>query len=275
MNAGFALYCNMLCCALYVLCGTKRNHTVRFLIPPCSIQFHRSTLAFGSFSSHSNFHSSRICVLVIGTATTSTTEQPDVAVKYRGQSLAEQQSIDIAWKLLMTPSYKKLRTCIFSTDAEKFRFRDHVVNNILATDIFDPRMSTLRKTRWSKAFHEDARSLESCSLDGAEDMNRKATVVIEHIIQASDVAHTMQRKLKPADRIGVDGPLWFLMLMVLMLCWCSAILNTVACQRRSALPHLLVQEKPQTTPRSLACYTYCLHTFPLLLLVVFIDHLTD
>ena len=50
-------------------------------------------------------------------------------------------------------------------------------------------MKTLRNARWEKAFQKknlvDATAIQ-------EDVNRKATIVIEHLIQASDVAHTMQ-----------------------------------------------------------------------------------
>jgi 3'5'-cyclic nucleotide phosphodiesterase len=48
-------------------------------------------------------------------------------------------------------------------------------------------LGTLRKNRWNKAFYETAPGDNS-----PEAKNRKATIVIEHLIQASDVAHTMQ-----------------------------------------------------------------------------------
>jgi class 3 adenylate cyclase len=114
-------------------------------------------------------------------------ESPEVAVKYKNQSLAEQQSVDIAWDLLMEDDYKKLRECIFATKADIDLFRKLVVNSVLATDIFDKELGQLRKSRWEKAFAVDY------STDQSElDVSRKATIVIEHVIQASDVAHTMQ-----------------------------------------------------------------------------------
>jgi hypothetical protein len=57
----------------------------------------------------------------------------------------------------------------------------------LATDILDKELQTLRKSRWDKAFNS-----QISSSNKQEDINQKATVVIEHWIQASDVAHTMQ-----------------------------------------------------------------------------------
>ena len=60
------------------------------------------------------------------------------------------------------------------------------MNLVIATDIFDKELGELRKNRWAKAF-----STEEDEID-PDDENRKATIVIEHIMQASDVAHTMQ-----------------------------------------------------------------------------------
>jgi hypothetical protein len=90
----------------------------------------------------------------------------------------------------------------------------------------DKDLGALRKARWEKAFNnqgaeqqqhrppkqEDEQSVHSSSnssmgsinkrslskADAAlakDALNRKATIVIEHLIQASDVAHTMQVSL--------------------------------------------------------------------------------
>lgn len=114
-------------------------------------------------------------------------EGAPVATLYRGLSVAEQNSVTVAWSLLVEPQYDKLRQAIFPTAGERKRFRQLVVTMVLATDIIDSELQQLRKNRWQKAFHEIPESVNS-----EEDRNRKATIVIEHIIQASDVAHTMQ-----------------------------------------------------------------------------------
>ncbi len=161
-------------------------------------------------------------------------ENPVLGEKYKFQSVAEQNSVDLSWDLLMQPKFCDLQKCIFSTQEEFVRFRQLVVNTVLATDIFDPELKALRNMRWDRAFHADDfnRDFESSSLgdhstacetevdvvdrDVSESgdttisskksdssstktryqqllsTNRKATIVIEHLIQASDVAHTMQ-----------------------------------------------------------------------------------
>lgn len=62
----------------------------------------------------------------------------------------------------------------------------------MATDIVDQELKNLRNARWDKAFAEKTLQSES---EIRDDVNRKATIVIEHLLQASDVAHTMQVRI--------------------------------------------------------------------------------
>ena len=116
-------------------------------------------------------------------------EKVPIAEKYKAKSVAEQNSVDLAWNLLMDEEeYGALQKCLFPTTAEFKRFRQVVVNVVMATDIFDKELSQLRKNRWEKAFAErDPKAPRD-----PDEENRKATIVIEHIMQAGDVAHTMQ-----------------------------------------------------------------------------------
>ena len=105
---------------------------------------------------------------------------------YMNKSVAEQNSVAIAWTTLMEPRFNDLRHCLYTDIGELNRFRQLVVNTVFATDIFDNELQALRKNRWEKAFK--SKTVE----DGKDGANRKATIVIAHLIQASDVAHTMQ-----------------------------------------------------------------------------------
>ncbi|KAG7341693.1 PAS domain containing protein [Nitzschia inconspicua] len=113
-------------------------------------------------------------------------EEKEMATMYHNKSIAEQNSLDIAWDLLMEPQYSELWSYLFCTEADILRFRQVIVNVVLATDIFDKELNDLRKARWNKAF--------SGELEGGTKYfnDLRATIVIEHIIQASDVSHTMQ-----------------------------------------------------------------------------------
>jgi hypothetical protein len=115
-------------------------------------------------------------------------EGADIATTYRNQSVAEQNSVDLAWGLLMEPAYVDLRQCIYTSQSELDRFRQLVVNTVMATDIMDKDLGALRRRRWDKVFNS---SQQDVKVD-PDSPNRKATIVIEHLIQASDVAHTMQ-----------------------------------------------------------------------------------
>ena len=121
-------------------------------------------------------------------------EDPHLATAFRNQSIAEQNSVEIGWNLLQQEGFAEIRACLYTNVEERDRLRQVLVNCVLATDIFDKQLSALRKARWNKAFFESP--LEEGPIMSLqqkdEDRNRKATIVIEHLIQASDVAHTMQ-----------------------------------------------------------------------------------
>jgi class 3 adenylate cyclase len=114
-------------------------------------------------------------------------ERTPLAAVYKEKSVAEQNSVDLAWDLLMEGRYEMLRGVIYVNKVEFDRFRQLLVNTVLATDIMDKDLGARRKARWEKAFSDMA--LNESPMDT---VNRKATIVIEHLIQASDVAHTMQ-----------------------------------------------------------------------------------
>ncbi len=115
-------------------------------------------------------------------------EEPELAEKYHNRSVAEQNSIELAWDLFMHPKFANLQRAIFSTEDDVRRFRQLIVNLVMATDIFDATQKATRNMRWEKVFHSDLKE----KVDDAEYRNLKATIVIEHIIQAADVSHTMQ-----------------------------------------------------------------------------------
>ena len=52
------------------------------------------------------------------------------------------------------PVYEDLRAAIYENEAELQHFRQLVVNIVLATDIFDKHMKSIRDNRWDKAFQQ-------------------------------------------------------------------------------------------------------------------------
>ena len=83
-----------------------------------------------------------------------------------------------AWDVLMEDRYSELRDTIYATKEEKKRFRQLIVNAVMATDITDQELKKQRNLRWEKAFQD------SSSLETPEDENdssardRKATIVV-------------------------------------------------------------------------------------------------
>lgn len=117
-----------------------------------------------------------------------------LVVKYRSRSVAEQASVDLAWNLFLTKSYQNLRETICASPAELSRFRQLVVNIVMATDIMDTDQQMNREQRWEKAFEQCLDDNDNHISDPSPqiEMNRKATIVIENMIQVSDIVHTMQ-----------------------------------------------------------------------------------
>jgi len=116
-------------------------------------------------------------------------EEDGVAIKYNGRSVAEQNSVDIAWALFLEPRFSELRGVVCPTNKELSRLRQLIVNTVLATDIMDKDLKQSRNQRWEKAFSSEMKDNIETNQDK---INRKATIVLEHLIQASDVCHTMQ-----------------------------------------------------------------------------------
>eukprot|EP00934_Nitzschia_sp_Nitz4_P001943 Nitzschia sp. Nitz4//scaffold517_size4071//2291//3964//NITZ4_009255-RA/size4071-processed-gene-0.3-mRNA-1//-1//CDS//3329553799//1943//frame0 len=111
-------------------------------------------------------------------------EGATLAKAYKNKSVAEQNSVDIAWELLMTDRYKNFRNCAFVDGAELARFRQMVVNMVLATDSSDNQINATMRSRWERAFSDGFYSKETVDV--------KATLVLEMLMQASDNSHIVQ-----------------------------------------------------------------------------------
>eukprot|EP00934_Nitzschia_sp_Nitz4_P001546 Nitzschia sp. Nitz4//scaffold248_size28759//20159//24979//NITZ4_008111-RA/size28759-snap-gene-0.11-mRNA-1//-1//CDS//3329543998//1546//frame0 len=115
-------------------------------------------------------------------------ENKRLAEVYQNRSVAEQHSFDLAWDLFLDSQFEVLRRTICEDDHELRRFRQLVINSVMATDLGDKELKELRNGRWAKAFADGADTHTHTRLG----INRKATIVIEHLIQAADIAHTCQ-----------------------------------------------------------------------------------
>lgn len=54
-----------------------------------------------------------------------------MAVKYNDKSVAEQNSVDLAWDILMEDQFEELRSLIYTNKDEFQRFRQILVNIVL------------------------------------------------------------------------------------------------------------------------------------------------
>lgn len=122
-------------------------------------------------------------------------EGNEMATIYKNQSCAEQHAIDLAWTIFMEPTYEDLRFCLYRTKEELAHFRQVMINSVIATDLFDTERCSMRRQRWEWSFGADNPNVKPPRAEHSlqnDLMNQKATLVLEHMIQASDVSHTMQ-----------------------------------------------------------------------------------
>jgi hypothetical protein len=122
-------------------------------------------------------------------------EDPRLADFYHQRCVNEQNSFDVAWGVLMDSAYSDLQHCIFQNETEQKRFRQLVVSSVLSTDILDAQLKESRETRWSLAFQSSVSAEGTLSFPAAQDDGMdslRAKVVLEHLMQAADVVHSMQ-----------------------------------------------------------------------------------
>lgn len=118
-------------------------------------------------------------------------EGSTLAQAYEFRSITEQNSIDTIWELLNElDSFPDLRRAICATQAEVRRFRQLLVNLVVATDILDVDHREARGRRWDRVFGVLPNG--SGHNDDPEVYSQKATVLAEVLIQAADIGHTMQ-----------------------------------------------------------------------------------
>jgi class 3 adenylate cyclase len=111
-------------------------------------------------------------------------EEAPIATMYENTSVAEKNSIAVAWEFLMRPEFSELRACI----GELERFHHLVIDAVMATDIADKDLKEERNARWASVFTESAHA--PAVENNATQL--KASIVLDHMMQAADVSHTMQ-----------------------------------------------------------------------------------
>ena len=109
-------------------------------------------------------------------------ERAPIAERYQNLSIAEQNSIDIAWDILMDQGFTDLQDCIFPDMEEYQRFRQVVVNAVVTTDIFDRELKCAREARWDRTYGDSAETELPVSIPNRMEekdvIDRKATIVI-------------------------------------------------------------------------------------------------
>ena len=108
-------------------------------------------------------------------------EKAAIAVKYRYKSSAEQHAINTAWELLHHSTFASLRSAVLACDHDSQRFRQMLVNTVMATDLVDDELIQARENRWQQAFHGQRRNPA-----------RQTTCVMEHLVLLASLSYAVQ-----------------------------------------------------------------------------------
>ena len=114
------------------------------------------------------------------------------------------EKLELVWgRFLEDQAFADLRNLLFTSQEEFEHFRQLVIQFVLATDRTDREIKAWRRNRWERAFGEPARPAEEMApanrrdnekkdRQSQSDINLRATVMLEVVVQASDISHTMQ-----------------------------------------------------------------------------------
>lgn len=87
-------------------------------------------------------------------------EKDRLAVLYNDQSIAENWSLYVAFSELLQDDFTALRSAMFLTEDVYLRFRKHVINLVLSTDIASPERTQIGKSKWKEAFGDPFETVE-------------------------------------------------------------------------------------------------------------------
>jgi len=118
-------------------------------------------------------------------------EKSKVAMLYKGISVHEQESIDSAFETLMDDKYADLRNVLFTTEQEFYRFRQIVINTVMATDILSEKVMAKQSVRWGCLFRDHTDDASYSDFDSENEGAQKASIVVERLLVLSDIAHTV------------------------------------------------------------------------------------
>ena len=106
-------------------------------------------------------------------------ERVDVRLKFFHHLASSTHTNTISFALTLI-------TAIYRTEKEKQLFRQILVNCVISTDLFDKQLKDRFESRWKVGFPNEAPG------DQVSTRNLQATLIMETMVQAADIAHTMQ-----------------------------------------------------------------------------------
>ncbi len=124
------------------MCSTTYNYTYGIHLDPLTVL----AILFLALVHDANHHGISNVQLGI--------EELEMATIYKSKSIAKQNSLDIAWHLLMTDQFLALQYVLFTMETELQHFHQVVINVVLAMDIFEKDITEFAKSTGIMHFWE-------------------------------------------------------------------------------------------------------------------------
>ncbi|KAL7555298.1 hypothetical protein ACHAWF_019048 [Thalassiosira exigua] len=136
-------------------------------------------------------------------------EEDELAILHNDVSVAEQNSLQVAFSLLQRDEFAMLKRCICPTPEERKFFRKKVIGMVMVTDISDQERTQIVTSRWNAAFPTLERT-SSRSSNGNDQSNNKTNNYLKKISSSSnnsneDINDNDGDSIKSSNK-GGDGP---------------------------------------------------------------------
>mmetsp|Transcript_29238 Transcript_29238/g.62172 ORF Transcript_29238/g.62172 Transcript_29238/m.62172 type:complete len:516 (+) Transcript_29238:86-1633(+) len=123
-------------------------------------------------------------------------EEDELAILHNDVSVAEQNSLQVAFSMLQKDEFAQLKRCICPTPEERKVFRKKVISMVMVTDFSDQERIQIVASRWNAAFPSCERGVNSNNGEGGTQQPRQAAPQrpIKKEIQSPEIRESLRRR---------------------------------------------------------------------------------
>ena len=138
-------------------------------------------------------------------------EEDELAILHNDVSVAEQNSLQVAFSMLQKDEFATLKKCICPTPEERKFFRKKVICMVMVTDISDQERIQIVKSRWNAAFppqsegEEDDGGGGGGGNEGGEGSSSPSAAAARNVNQQQQDQSQQQQQRRPSRQLTKMG----------------------------------------------------------------------